>query len=51
MELIHESLKGDSLCAREVSAMNKVNAYVYAAAIRELLTLGGGKFRNIIIPG
>ena len=31
--------------------MNKVNAYVYAAAIRELLTLGRGKFRNIIIVG
>ena len=37
--------------AREVLALNKVNAYIFAAAIRELLSLGRGKFRNVIIVG
>ncbi len=39
------------VCAREVLRNNGVNAYVYAAAVRELLVKGRGKYRNIMIIG
>ena len=38
-------------CAKEVLRNNKVNAYVFAAAIRDLLEKGRGKNRNIMIVG
>lgn len=38
-------------CAKEVLRNNKVNAYVFAAAIRDLLEKGRGKNRNIMIAG
>jgi energy-coupling factor transporter ATP-binding protein EcfA2 len=38
-------------CANEVLRNNKVNAYVFAAAIRDLLEKGRGKNRNIVIVG
>ena len=38
-------------CAREVLKNNNIHAYVFANALYELLTLGRGKFRNIMIVG
>ena len=38
-------------CALEVLKNNKINAYVYAAAIRDSIIKGRGKFRNIMIIG
>ena len=38
-------------CAQEVLVKNKVHPIVFAAALRELLLLGRGKYRNIIIVG
>lgn len=37
--------------AKEVLRNNKINAYVFAAAIRELLEKGRGKYRNVMIVG
>ncbi len=37
--------------AKEVLRNNKVNAYVFAAAIRDLLEKGRGKYRNVMIVG
>ena len=38
-------------CANEVLKQNNVHPYVFAAALRDLLLKGRGKFRNIIIVG
>ena len=38
-------------CAKEVLMKNRIHATVFAAAVRELLVLGRGKYRNIIIVG
>jgi len=38
-------------CARQVLSQNDINIYVYAAALRELLTKGRGKHRNLLIIG
>ena len=38
-------------CAMEVPRNNKVHPFVYAAAVRDLLINGRGKFRNILIIG
>ena len=38
-------------CAEEVLYNNKVHPILYAAAVRELLTLGRGKYRNLMIVG
>lgn len=38
-------------CALEVLKQNHVHPYVFAAAVRELLERGRGKFRNIMIVG
>ena len=38
-------------CAREILQQNRINPYVYADAVRDLLTRGRGKFRNIMITG
>ena len=38
-------------CAKEVLRNNKINAYVFAAAIRELLEKGRGKYRIVMIVG
>ncbi len=38
-------------CAKEVLRQNSLHPYVFAAAVRELLVKGRGKFRNIMIVG
>ena len=38
-------------CALELLRFNKIHPFVYAAALRELISLGRGKFRNILIVG
>lgn len=38
-------------CANEVLKQNNVHPYVFAAALRDLMHKGRGKFRNIIIVG
>ena len=38
-------------CALEVLKQNNQHPYVYAAAIRDLVVNGRGKFRNIMIIG
>ena len=40
-----------STCAEEVLVRNKVHPILFAAAMRELLLFGRGKYRNIIIVG
>ena len=37
--------------AEEVLTNNKLHSVVFGTAVRELLTLGRGKYRNIIIVG
>ena len=34
-------------CAKEMLRNNKINAYAFAAAIRELLEKGRGKYRKL----
>ncbi len=38
-------------CAQEVLVNNKVHPILFAAAVRELLLLGRGKYRNVMIVG
>ena len=38
-------------CAQEVLVNNKVHPILFAAAVRELLLLGQGKYRNVMIVG
>ena len=38
-------------CAKEVLVLNKINVNIFAAYLREALTLGRGKFRNLMIIG
>ena len=60
MEILHEKLGTDCCpdcdklwlkCAMEVLRNNKVHPFVYAAAVRDLLINGRGKFRNLLIIG
>ncbi len=60
MELIRKVANGECAsacegrwleCAKEVLINNKVHLILFAAAVRELLLLGRGKYRNIIIVG
>ena len=60
MQLIREAASGDCVercdglwprCAEEVLLNNKVHPILFTAAIRDLLTLGRGKYRNIMIVG
>ncbi len=60
MELIRKVANGECAkacegrwleCAKEVLVNNKVHPILFAAAVRELLLLGRGKYRNIIIVG
>ena len=39
------------MCAKQVLRNNDVNVYVFAAAVRELLIKGRGKYRNLMIVG
>ena len=59
MKILHEKLGTDYCpdcdklclkCALEV-LRNKVHPFVYAAAVRQLLINGRGKFRNLLIIG
>lgn len=38
-------------CALELLRYNNIHPFVYAAALRELLSLGRGKWRNVLIVG
>ena len=58
IDLLDKAIKCDCIegcnriwlkCALEVLQNNKINAYVYAAAIRDSIIKGRGKFRNIMI--
>ena len=60
MDIVREAAAGQCVqgcegmwlkCAEEVLYNNKVHPILYAAAVRELLTLGGGKYRNLMIVG
>ena len=60
MDIIHEAAAGQCVqgcegmwlkCAEEVLYNNKVQPILYAAAVQELLTLGRGKYRNLMIVG
>lgn len=60
MDILRENMSGDCSpgceklwlkCAMEVLRNNKVHPFVYAAAIRDLLMNGRGKFRNLMIIG
>ena len=52
MQLIRDACDGVWLrCAQEVLVNNKVHPILFAAAIRNLLTLGRGKYRNVMIVG
>ena len=60
MDIIREAAAGQCVqgcegmwlkCAEEVLYNNKVHPILYAAAVRKLLTLGRGKYRNLMIVG
>ena len=60
MEIIRETLQKDCVeecfgnwyrCALEVLQGNNVESVTFAVAMRELLTKGRSKFRNILIVG
>ena len=60
LDIIREAAAGECVqgcegmwlkCAEEVLYNNKVHPILYAAALRELLTLGRGKYRNLMIVG
>ena len=60
MDILREKLADDCSpgcnklwlkCSLEVLRKNKVHPFVYAAAMRDLLTKGRGKFRNLMIIG
>ena len=60
MQLIRDAAAGSCVdacdgvwlrCAKEVLVNNKVHPILFAAAIRNLLTLGRGKYRNVMIVG
>ena len=60
MDIIREAAPGQCVqgcegmwlkCAEEVLYNNKVHPILYPAAVRELLTLGRGKYRNLMIVG
>ena len=60
MDIIREAAPGQCVqgcegmwlkCAEEVLYNNKVHPILYAATVRELLTLGRGKYRNPMIVG
>ena len=60
MDIIRETLQKECVeecsgnwyrCALEVLQGNNVESVAFAAAMRELLTKGRGKFRNILIVG
>lgn len=60
MDIIREAATGGCVegcegvwlrCAKEVLYNNKVHPILYAAAVRELLIRGRGKYRNLIIVG
>ena len=60
MDIIREAAAGQCAqdceemwlkCAEEVLYNNKVHPILYAAAVRELLTLGRGMYRNLMMVG
>jgi len=60
IDLLRNSLNGECVLgcnelwyekATEVLDNNHINRYVYAAALRDLMNLGRGKFRNILLVG
>lgn len=61
MDVVKEKLKGNCTdgcdgkvwleCAIEVLRNNNIHPFVYAAAMRDLLINGRGKFRNLLIVG
>ena len=60
MEILCEKLGDDGCpgcdklwlnCAMEVLRNNKVHPFIFAAALRDLLINGRGKFRNLLIIG
>ena len=60
MELIQKNVQGSCIdgcngqwlaCAQEVLQNNQVHPIIFAAAMRDLLIKGTGKFRNIMIVG
>ena len=60
MDLIREAVRGDCVpscygawlqCAKEVLINNKVHPILFAHSVRELLVLGRGKYRNVIVVG
>ena len=60
MQLIREAASGNCVdncdglwlrCGEDVLVNNKVHPILFAAAIRDLLTLGRGKYRNVMIVG
>ena len=60
MDIIREAAAGQCVqgceemwlrCAEGVLCNNKVHPILYAAAVRELLTLGRSKYRNLVIVG
>ena len=60
MDIIREAAAGQCVqgcegmwlkCAEELLYNSKVHPILYAAAVREMLTLGRGKYRNLMIVG
>ena len=60
MDRIQEAVRGDCVpscdgewlqCVREVLINNKVHPILFAHSVRELLVLGRGKYRNVIVVG